>query len=101
VLDSKSQDVGDFAVANVIDVVPALDRERSSYDTLPPDYFLPERRGNIAGIQRAVLDAKKLIGHHIIRLEEFRQGLYVSEHFKDAFERGQFTGYSFVEVEVI
>jgi hypothetical protein len=99
-LDSKGEEVGDFAVANVIDVVAALDRERSLFDRYPPDYFAPQRRGQIAGIQRAVLRAEKLSGHDIVRLEEFPVSVYASEHFKDVFERGNFTGYSFSEVRL-
>lgn len=89
-----------FAIANALTMVPALDRERADYDVYPPDYFLPERRGDVRGIRRIVLRHSEIRGHHIFRLQEFRVSLFVSETFKDVFEASQLTGYSFQEITV-
>lgn len=89
-----------FAIANILSVVPALDTNRSDYDTYPEDYFLPGRRGDVSGVRRAVLLAPKLQGRDVIRLAEFPLDIFVSEAFRSAFERGGFTGYSFTQVEV-
>lgn len=89
-----------FAIANILNLIPALDLEKSDYDLFPNDYFLPERRGQFRAIRKAVLRRASLSEHDIIRLKEFELNIYVSERFKKVFEEGKFTGYSFHECEL-
>jgi hypothetical protein len=89
-----------FSIGNVLRLVPALDLQKSDYDVFPQDYFLPTRRGMVQGIRRAVLLGHALNEYDVIRLKEFKRGLYVSERFTSVFGAGRFTGYSFHEVPV-
>lgn len=91
-----------YAIANIVNLVEgAMDLERSDYDIYPPDYFLPERVGKVRGIRIPVLRGEKLKGLDIFRPAEFKVEYYVSERFKEAFEKAGCTGHSFREVEVI
>lgn len=91
-----------YAIANIVNLVEgALDLERSDYDVYPPDYFLPERVGRVRGLRIPVLRADKLKGLDIVRLAEYVVSFYVSERFKDAFEKAGCTGHSFREVDVV
>lgn len=100
VIRSNGHRLAGFSIANVLRLVPALDLQRSDYDVFPQDYFLPARRGMVQGIRRAVLLRHALDGYDVIRLQEFKRGLYVSERFTTVFGAGRFTGYSFHEVPV-
>jgi len=98
VLKPSGELAAKFKIANIVEIRKALDMESSDFDVFPADYFLERRRGRIRGIRRAVLISKALNGCDIIRLEEYKEAIYVSERFKDVFVEGQFTGSSFVEV---
>lgn len=89
-----------FCVANILNLVPALDLEMSEYVVYPDDYFLPERVGQVRSIHKTVLRRSALAGLSIVRLVEFDVDYYVSERFKAVFEEGGFTGYSFSEVKL-
>jgi hypothetical protein len=94
----NGQEIAGFSVANVIERRRALDRRRSDYDVFPDDYFLSERRGKVRGLRTAVLNTEALAACDILRLDEFTTSIYVSERFREAFEIGGHTGYSFHEV---
>jgi hypothetical protein len=96
----NGQQVAGFSIANIVERRAALDRSRSDCDLFPGDYFLPDRRGAVRGIRRAVLRASALHGCDIVRLDDFPASVYVSEKFRTAFESGAFTGYSFRSVLV-
>ncbi len=89
-----------FSIANILNLVAALDFENSDYDRFPEDYFLPERRGMIRGIRRATLLKSALDGLQVIRLKEYPRSIYVSDEFKAVFESGAFTGYSFHQIQL-
>jgi hypothetical protein len=84
-----------YQIANILSKVPALDLKRSDYSIFAEDYFIPERRGSISAIRKAVLIRNKLMGLDVFRLSEFPLYEIVSQRFKDMFENGRFTGYSF------
>jgi hypothetical protein len=90
-----------FAIANILDVVPALDLKRSDYDLFPDDYFFEADRGMVRGIRKAVLKSEAVKGHDFIRLKEYDVSIYSSARFKKLFEQNGFTGYSFHEVRVV
>lgn len=89
-----------YAIANVLNLPAALDRERCDFSVYPDDYFLPDRRGSVSGIRKAVLRKEFLQGFHIVRLKEFEVAVYVSQHFVDVYEKNKFTGYSFAPVQL-
>lgn len=89
-----------FAIANILNVVSALDPAKSIVERYPEDYFLPDRRGNIRSLRKVSLKQENLDRYDIVRLKEYEVNIYVSERFKNAFEFGGFTGYSFHEVDV-
>ncbi len=89
-----------FSLANVTNVVEALDRQRSEYEVFPDEYFLPERRGRLRALKRVVLNAEHLGGGDVLRAKEYPQSLFVNDRFKRAFEGGRFSGLSFRPVEV-
>jgi hypothetical protein len=95
----SGEEIVGFHVANVLERRAGLDTTRSDFDAFPPDYFLPERRGRVRGLRKPVLRRQALERCDVMRLEEFPVTLYASQRFKDVFEGGKFTGYSFHEVE--
>lgn len=102
VLRPDGTEIPGYAIANIVNLVAgALDLERSDYDVYPPDYFLPERVGKVRGLRIPVLREEKLKGLDVVRLAEYEPPFYVSERFKDAFEKAGCTGHSFREVEVL
>jgi hypothetical protein len=90
--------ISGFAIANIVDVVAALDLERSDYSRFGPER--PDRMGEIVGLRMPVLRGAALEGHDVIRLKEYPLYVCVSQRFKDAFEAGGFTGYSFRPLEL-
>ncbi|RJQ27969.1 MAG: hypothetical protein C4589_07420 [Peptococcaceae bacterium] len=88
-----------FAIANILNLLPALDFEKSDYDLYPDDYFLPERRGKVRAVRRPVLRYKVIEGCDILRLKEYKVMILVSERFRNLFVANGFTGYSFYEVK--
>lgn len=87
-----------FAIANILNLLPALDFEKSDYDLFEDDYFLTERRGKVRGIRKPVLRSFIIEGYDIFRLREFKRYIIVSERFRNIFLANSFTGYSFHQV---
>ncbi len=98
VLRPSGTEVEGYCIANILNCVRALDLHRSDFDRFPNDYFLPQRRGQIRALRKAVLERDALSGHDIIRLSEYKVAVYVSQHFVNAFEEDGFSGYSFRRV---
>ena len=88
-----------FAIANILNCVDALDRQRSRFEVYPEDYFLPQRRGKMRDVSCPVLSHSVLAGIDVVRLSCYKAPIYVSERFVDAFTQTECTGYSFREVE--
>ena len=93
-------EIAGFAIANVLDNVAAFDFQRSRYRRYPDDYFMESKRNALFSIQEAVLRSDAIAGRNIVRLQEFRSSIFVSELFVSIFTKNQFTGYSFSEVEI-
>lgn len=101
VMRPNGEEISGFSIANILDKRYALDKSQSDFEVFPDDYFLPERRGRIRAVRKAVLIENSLYESDIIRLGEYDVSIYVSQKFKDAFVNGNFTGYSFHEVKVV
>jgi hypothetical protein len=89
-----------FSIANILGCVNALDLERSTSSRYPDDYFLSERRGQMNSLRRVTLRGDCLQGHDIVRLNVYKEKVYVSARFKEVVEEGRFTGLSFHEVNL-
>ena len=89
-----------FAVANILNVVDALDLEQSRFSRFPEDFPIEQKRGHIREIRRPAVKASTIEGLHVIRLQGYPLYICVSEKFKTIFETGRFTGYSFGEIDV-
>lgn len=100
VLDFKEEVQNTFYIANFVNYVEAFDFSKSNYNRFSEDFPNPNVRGAIAGVKKFVLLKEKLIGFDVIRLKEYNQRFFVSEKFVDVFEKNNFTGYSFREVEL-
>ena len=101
VLESSARCIDGFCIANLTNFIAAFDDEKSDFNRFSHDFPNPKVQGEIAGVKRFVLKKSKLIGYDIIRLKEYKQRFFVSKKFKDIFEENLFTGYSFIEVELI
>jgi hypothetical protein len=89
-----------FAVANILNVVEALDLEQSRFSRFPDDFVIEQKRGQIREVRRPSLKALTIEGLDVIRLQEFPLYICVSQKFKTIFESGRFTGYSFREIDI-
>lgn len=101
VLRSNTDSIDGFCIANILNFIEAFDYEKSDYDRFDEDFPNPNVRGEISGVRRFVLKKEKLNALDIIRLKEYELSFFVSEKFKEVFERNKFTGYSFREVELV
>jgi hypothetical protein len=100
VLHKDGSEILGYQVANILNKVPALDLEKSAYTRYGDDHFIPERRGQLFTVRKAVLKRDALSGYDIIRLEEWPVYEAASERFKQAFEEARCTGYSFTKLSL-
>jgi hypothetical protein len=100
VLRNSGDEIPGYSVANILSVSPAMDLSESTYDIFPLDYFLPVRRGQISAVYDMVLRGSCLLGHNLVRVQQFLPALFASGKFKHEFERERLTGYSFRPIRV-
>lgn len=101
VLRRDGTEIPGFAIANILNILPVMNLERSELDRYEDDWPFPPDRGQIAGVYKLALRGAGLESYDIIRVKEFDLAECVSQRFKDAFEEGLFSGCSFKELEVI
>ncbi|MGE5661900.1 MAG: imm11 family protein [Ignavibacteriales bacterium] len=101
ILKSNNECLDGFSIVNILNFIEAFNEQKSEFNRFSEDFPNPNVRGKIAGVKKYVLQKEKLIGFDIIRLKEYKQRFFVSEKFKDIFEKNKFTGYSFKEVELV
>jgi hypothetical protein len=95
---SDGAEIHGYAIANILNLVPALDLMTSDYTVFGDDR--PDRKGQVRALRRPVLKASLVAGLDVFRLEEYELFVCVSELFKTVFELGHFTGYSFRQLEI-
>lgn len=100
VLHADGAVAGDYAIANILDLVDAFDLSASVFESFEADYFLPGRRGQIRSMTIPVLRPDALEGRDLIRPLGFSVQVYCSEDFKRVFQEGGHTGIQFHEVAV-
>lgn len=85
----------DYKVANVIDVIDALDMERSVYTI--QEY----EQQKILGVHVYVLKRDKLKGHEIFRLSGDTKPIFVSENIRRVVLDNSLTGFEFWPVKAV
>ncbi len=83
----------DYVVANILRLMPALDKRRADYRE-DPDY--PE----FPIILKVALKQESVTGVDIFRLQEQPALVFVSERLRDALRAADVSGFKFVEVPV-
>ena len=100
VLTTSNASRAGFRIVNTLNLIEAFDFERSIFNRFDHNFPNPNVRGKIAGVTEFVLHSHRLTGFDIFRLKEYKQAIFVSEKFKDIFEKNICTGYSFTEVKL-
>ncbi len=88
------ESVTDYKVANIIDVLEALDLEHSDYS------YITAKDIKLLSVRKYGLKAEVIKGHHIFKLKESIMPIFVSEVFKKEIEANRLSGFSFLEVKV-
>lgn len=92
ILDAKKRKLAIYYVINILQVIPALDRNRSEIT------YTNKKRTDISWIPKVVFKEELLEGVHIFRLKEYPVSVYISEKFKTIFLENKCTGWEFREV---
>lgn len=87
--------INGYSVANVINVVDAIDYENSTYSVFELD------DEKFYDITKYALDENKINGKHIFKLKGDEIPIFVSELVKELIEKENITGCDFLEVDVI
>jgi hypothetical protein len=101
-----AKEVDGYYIANYLNVIDCLDRERSVYQVWTKDNLLfwekrPQRLGTFRDVTKAVIDSKKISDAPIFRLWGWEMMVVVREDVKRAIEEAGITGCMFREIEVV
>jgi hypothetical protein len=83
-----------YQVANILNVVDALDLKNSKYDVFELD------GEKILTVEKYALKESEIKGHHIFRLKDDTIPIFVSEKIKNIIELDEMLGFAFLEVNV-
>ena len=83
-----------YRIANVIDVVDAVDLEKSKYD----EFDLGDEK--VLSFEKYALKETVIARHHIFKLKNDEIPTFVSEEIKNLIQANNLTGFEFLEVEV-
>lgn len=84
-----------YYVVNVTELIPALDLDRSDYDSFSPE------KGRVHRLHKPVISCAKVrSGAHIFRLAEYPFSLIVSGELRETILDSEITGIDFWEVEI-
>jgi len=101
VFDFKRASLGSYFLANVLNLVSAMDENRSGVRR----ERIQERDGTVKEwihwINKIVLRGAELIAYDVVVIPGMENDTFVSRKFKVVFERSGFSGIGFVPVEVI
>jgi len=92
-ISNKNIDIS-YRIANVIDVVDAIDLKRSKYD----EFDLGDEK--VFSFEKYVLKEIVIAGHHIFKLKDDEIPTFVSEKIKNLIQVNNLIGFKFLEVEV-
>jgi hypothetical protein len=100
VLKSDDTEYTGYSIANIINEISALDRDRSNSSVFSLDYVRRETRSRVWDARKARLKEEALHIFDIIRVSDFPQAVYVSQKFVDVCHDHKLTGYSFRKVRL-
>lgn len=83
-----------YKVANILNVIDALDLENSQYDV----FELGDEK--IVSVKKYALRNAVIEGHDIFRLKNDTIPIFISEKIKDMIEKNKLLGFAFLEVLV-
>lgn len=100
------KEVGGYQIANYLNVVDCLDRQRAEYQVWTKENLLywderPHLLGTFRDISSAVLVAEKIADARMFRLWGFRSMVIVREDVKRTIEDEKITGCRFTSLEVV
>lgn len=84
----------EYKIANLLDVVDALDLEHAQYDVFDLD------NEKIIAIEKYALKEEVVLGHDLFKLKDDTIPIFISERIKNIIENNALTGFAFIEVEV-
>lgn len=94
--NSISKDtISSYKIANVVDVIDAIDLDHSVYDEFELD------NEKFIFVEKYALKESEEIGHHIFKLKEDTVPTFISEDLKKLIVHNRLTGFSFLEVSVV
>lgn len=101
-----AKEVGGYHIANYLNVIDCLDRERSVYQIWTKENLLfwekrPHVLGTFRDVTKAVIDSKKTGDIPIFRLWGWEMMVVVRENVMEAIEEAGITGCVFREIEVV
>jgi hypothetical protein len=101
-----AKEVDGYHIANYLNVIDCLDRERSVYQIWTKDNLLfwkkrPQMLGTFRDVTKAVIDSNKIGDVRVFRLWGWEMMILVREDVKRSIEGAIITGCVFREIEVI
>ena len=91
---TKSE-VDSYFVANIVNVIDALDLDNSKYDVFELD------DEKIISVEKYALKSNEIVNMQIFRLKDDTIPIFVSETLKKVIEDNDLIGFKFLEVDVI
>jgi hypothetical protein len=77
---------GQYFILNVIARLPCVDEYRSAVVKWTADDARPDKIGHYRMISDLTIDAERVRGHHMFRIDDWEVALIVSEELKNALE---------------
>ena len=88
IIDKKNNQNNNFYVLNVLNTVPILDKEKSVFDVDEDNYY---------DIHKLYIKSNSLEDYSIVRMEEHKSYIIVTEEFKKRCESANLKGVEFIE----
>ncbi|TDO20926.1 imm11 family protein [Pedobacter duraquae] len=89
--DANGKRIEDFYLMNILNVLPIMDQERSVYD------IKKYGKANVMKIKKLFLISGSLKDHLIVRMQEQKSYIIVTEEFRRRYEGANLKGAQFIE----
>jgi len=89
--DSSGSQDDSFFVLNILTSIPCMDKERSIYE------IKQYGKSSIMKIKELYIIDGSLNGHSIVRMEEHKSYIIITEDFKNLCEQSNLKGFNFIE----
>ncbi len=100
VLKSDDTEYTGYSIANIMNEISTLDRDRSSSSVFSQNCLSGETGSRFWDARQAGLKEEALRVFDIIRVSDFPEAVYVSQRFEDIWRDHKLTGYSFQKVRL-